>query len=95
MSGGTYVGYYQGVDRDYIYAEDDLEFYDDELVYKEKKMAKNYMTSTGYAFDTEADAIDSAKKRAFKNAEDVLIYKAYKIAKTTAPNVEVSDLVVA
>lgn len=101
MSGGQFVGYYEGFARDYIYSDDDFGvcYCDDEdceeCYLKEKKMSKDYMTSTGYAYDTEADAIDAAKKRAFKNAEDVKIYRAYKIAKTTTPNVEVTDLVLA
>lgn len=99
MSGGTFVGCYPYPTRDWIYDEDDCEFSDDYPndfpIQGNRKMAKDYMTSTGYAFDTEADAIDAAKKRANKNFEDVKIYRAYKIAKTTTPNVEVTDLVVA
>jgi len=69
--------------------------WDDDIITGENKMAlNNYMTSSGHSFKTEDEAIDAAKKRAFKYAEDVNIYKAYKVAKTTTPNVEVSDVVI-
>jgi hypothetical protein len=74
--------------------ECDWDVYDDFCSQQENTMPKNYMTSSGHGYDTEAEAIDAAKKRAFKYAEDVNIYKAYKVAKTTTPNVEVSDLTV-
>lgn len=55
---------------------------------------KDYMTVWG-SFDNEEAAIADAKKRAFKNGEDVKVYKAYKIVATLTPNVEVKDYVIA
>jgi len=76
---------------DCCWDDDDYDF----PIQKEKNMSKNYMTSTGYAYETEAEAVDAAKKRCQKHAEDVLVYKAFKIVSTTTPNVEIKDLTVA
>lgn len=101
MSEGTYVGHNTGPMPGWMFDRageswDDDDFLDEDEDCdlpnkKETTMSKDYMTSRGYAYATEAEAIADAKKYTAKNFDDVKIYKAYKLVSTATPNVDVAD----
>lgn len=105
-SQAEYVGYVEsvGLQGSYNYLDvlDELDIMDDcncEYCNEGRKrkintMSKDYMTSRGYDYATEAEALASAKQYAAKNFDDVKVYKAYKIVSTTTPNVDVKDYVI-
>lgn len=73
--------------------DDDYSYDWDGSNLRKTNMKQSYFAA-GSSYATEDEAISAAKKRSAKYFEDVNIYKAYKVAKTTTPNVEVTDITV-
>lgn len=73
----------------------DWDIYDD-IIMEKKEVAdyKNFAVSGGYYFDTEAEALTAASRRAAKNNEDFKVYKAIKLVSPTTPAVNVTDVVI-
>ena len=71
--------------------------YDDVISYgleRGNTMKKNFLVQGGYHYDTLADAVKEASRRASRDGTEYKVYQAVKLVAPKTPDVDVSDVVI-